>query len=753
MAKVVLRDENGVKEFVILGEITIGRLPENTVAVFDPLISRKHAKISLQEGQYVLEDLGSAGGTRVNNQPVVRHVLQDTDQIQIGNAQLVFLADKPQASGGGLFEKTMVGNDPLFAVTMVGGAPPAGAPAASPPPPPPPATDPASPPPPVPAAPAPAASPESIRPTVPIRPPIILPAKKGMNKRKVIQGVAAVLIFGIGGWWAFQTLTVTETVPVDWSAIQALHTEGRLADLQARLDALAKQPLSAEDQKALANWKNRLDGAREVRELETLIFEKGEFEEASRRALASGNRFPELNKQFGQLAKTALAASFILESVKKTAASDEARDASSLQNLTRHCRDAVERYEENKAEMERLPAVVAAYRTCADRQASLESRLRELRDAEQAWEDVKAAREAKKWPVEVEALKRLAALPPQVVDPLTAPVRVDALLKNATAFADGLAAFLKGDYDTAARQLALVEEGDLHAQQAREVLAEMRATADYSAGARLYREGKGDEALAVLADAKTEKAVQLRDRIQATLAAFRKLRELEEKKALNETIAEATRILPSLDAPNDEFYREAIQKLRKQAQHLRVQAFAAEIDKLSKLNRLGDAYLKSVEVLKDPDVALFPELQAAIAAVRDRSLKTIQQEVGVWVHGAEQLWKQYGQDPITSEERTVTAGVSESFRKKAAILHQAFEKISQVQGVVQALPQDKAKPVLELYEQIRQEILRQAEKVFAVRTQYSQLGNFDRTRQADEMIVLLGDVPGNQYYQLVVKKE
>lgn len=754
MAKVVLHDTNGVKEFVILGEVTIGRLPENTVAVFDPQISRKHARISMQDGQYVLEDLGSAGGTRVNNQPVTRQVLQDTDQIQVGGAHLVFLADKPKTSGDGLFEKTMVGNDPLFAPTMVGGGPPPAPPAA-----------PASPAPPPPvSAPPPAvatseqksgsAAREAVaRPTIPVRPRIILPSKRMPNKRRVIQLVAAVVILGIGGAWVYQMMTTTTKVEVDWAAIEKLFKENRISEAQSRIDALGGQTLEPEDQKNLTTWKTRIDGLREVGEVEALVYEKGDFAEASRRALADGNRYPDQRKQFGDLAKVSVAAIFLQDSLKETEKADEVKSVADLKHLIQHCREAEERYAENKAELERLPVLVAARRTCANRLASLEARLRQNQDATQAWADVTAARESKNWAAEAEALKRFSLLPAEITDPMAAPARAETLLKNATAFQEGLVALRKLDFDAATRSFSAVEPGDTHYELAQAAVAEMRANADYSTGAKLYREGKADEALVALVNAKTDKAIQLRARIQSTVTGYRKLLGLQERKVLEELIAEAARILPTLDVPEDGFYREAIEKMRLNAQRQRIEALGANVEQLALRNRLGEAYLKSGELLKDPDIALFPELQRKVTDVRDKSLKTIQQEVGAWVQNADQLWNQYKQDPITSEERTVTAGVSASFRKKAALLNQTFDKIAQVQGVVQALPEDKAKPVLELYEQIRQEILRQAEKVFAVRTQYSQLGNFERTRQADEMILLLGDVPGNQYYRLIVKKE
>ncbi|RMG11656.1 MAG: FHA domain-containing protein [Deltaproteobacteria bacterium] len=52
--------------------------------------SRHHASIVHHQGRFVLHDLGSTNGTRVNGDPVTRHVLEDGDRIEIGETTLVF---------------------------------------------------------------------------------------------------------------------------------------------------------------------------------------------------------------------------------------------------------------------------------------------------------------------------------------------------------------------------------------------------------------------------------------------------------------------------------------------------------------------------------------------------------------------------------------------------------------------------------------------------------------------------------------
>jgi len=74
--------------------LVLGRLPGSGLVVQDPRVSRKHATLICVEGTWVLRDLQSANGTRVNDQPVIgHHPLCEGDVITLGSTSFVFHDD------------------------------------------------------------------------------------------------------------------------------------------------------------------------------------------------------------------------------------------------------------------------------------------------------------------------------------------------------------------------------------------------------------------------------------------------------------------------------------------------------------------------------------------------------------------------------------------------------------------------------------------------------------------------------------
>ena len=73
------------------GEILLGRSPSATVRFDDDGVSRRHARVwrSAANGQWMLEDLGSANGTLVNAERVKMRALDNNDKIQLGPSILL----------------------------------------------------------------------------------------------------------------------------------------------------------------------------------------------------------------------------------------------------------------------------------------------------------------------------------------------------------------------------------------------------------------------------------------------------------------------------------------------------------------------------------------------------------------------------------------------------------------------------------------------------------------------------------------
>ncbi|MEZ4401011.1 MAG: FHA domain-containing protein [Kofleriaceae bacterium] len=88
MFKLVIQDDEGKTTVVPLvrDEITIGRKEGNTIRLTERNVSRKHAKISRNNGAVAIEDLGSYNGVRVNGTRISqRTVLAVSDRVQIGD--------------------------------------------------------------------------------------------------------------------------------------------------------------------------------------------------------------------------------------------------------------------------------------------------------------------------------------------------------------------------------------------------------------------------------------------------------------------------------------------------------------------------------------------------------------------------------------------------------------------------------------------------------------------------------------------
>lgn len=88
------------REFILTGStVTIGRAPENTIAVGSGRASRRHAEVRVDAGGYLLVDLGSANGTIVNGARIDEpYRLIPGDLFEIGDELFRYEADAPSWS-------------------------------------------------------------------------------------------------------------------------------------------------------------------------------------------------------------------------------------------------------------------------------------------------------------------------------------------------------------------------------------------------------------------------------------------------------------------------------------------------------------------------------------------------------------------------------------------------------------------------------------------------------------------------------
>jgi len=81
-------------EFPIVAEkqIIVGRSSDLDMVLVEDMVSRKHARIQMQQDQIWIEDLGSTNGTFVNGEKIKRARLKEGDRVLIGTSILKLIA-------------------------------------------------------------------------------------------------------------------------------------------------------------------------------------------------------------------------------------------------------------------------------------------------------------------------------------------------------------------------------------------------------------------------------------------------------------------------------------------------------------------------------------------------------------------------------------------------------------------------------------------------------------------------------------
>lgn len=80
---------------------TIGRDATCTIALDSRIVSKAHALVEFRDGEYTIQDLESANGTRVNGEATSVRVLEPGDRIEVGDVELTFLDLGADGAGGG----------------------------------------------------------------------------------------------------------------------------------------------------------------------------------------------------------------------------------------------------------------------------------------------------------------------------------------------------------------------------------------------------------------------------------------------------------------------------------------------------------------------------------------------------------------------------------------------------------------------------------------------------------------------------
>ena len=79
------------KSFELSGpEMTVGRLEDNRIQLEHASVSGHHAVLTLAEQDYVLKDLDSTNGTRVNGEKITAQKLRRNDIVRFGNIELLY---------------------------------------------------------------------------------------------------------------------------------------------------------------------------------------------------------------------------------------------------------------------------------------------------------------------------------------------------------------------------------------------------------------------------------------------------------------------------------------------------------------------------------------------------------------------------------------------------------------------------------------------------------------------------------------
>src|SRR6186997_641200 len=108
MFTIVLQEKGGEQRRMVFNkpEITIGRVQGNDIVLPKGNISKRHSRIVLKDGKFIIIDMQSTNGTYVNGKKITTpQVVKSTDKIYIGDFTL-------QLSTNGAMDAAPAGGKP-----------------------------------------------------------------------------------------------------------------------------------------------------------------------------------------------------------------------------------------------------------------------------------------------------------------------------------------------------------------------------------------------------------------------------------------------------------------------------------------------------------------------------------------------------------------------------------------------------------------------------------------------------------------
>lgn len=120
MAKLVLLQGGSATAYPLVDlPVQIGRHPDCEVQLDSNMVSRYHARVSDESGNFMLEDLGSGNGTFVNSRKIEGLTeLKNGDRVKIGPLLLRFESEQPSRSGSVPAMAGVPGEESAFRVDL-----------------------------------------------------------------------------------------------------------------------------------------------------------------------------------------------------------------------------------------------------------------------------------------------------------------------------------------------------------------------------------------------------------------------------------------------------------------------------------------------------------------------------------------------------------------------------------------------------------------------------------------------------------